>query len=147
MKRKKIDIDAMLKRHLPKPTNEDVEKAGADGWNRLREQLKEMPEALTSWAEDTPAANAMSRMREIDDLVLRSIELLDGTADLFKMPSIVSELLGEPVDQDAIMMSLKRLDRKGAISMKALFPADAPVQETVTETEPLKAGNLAKEKL
>jgi hypothetical protein len=147
MKRKKIDIDQILKRHLPKPSKEEIEKSGAKVLERLREHLRDSADELsTVGSEDSPAAKAVRRLRETDGLVLRAIQILEGKADLLKIAGIVNDL-GEPADLDDITMSLKRLDKKGAISLRMLFPQDAPVQDAVHEKEHLKAGNLAKEKL
>ena len=146
MKRKKIDIDEVLKRSWAKPSKEDIEKSRTEVLDRLRDELGGKMAEFNLSAEETPASKAVRMLKRTDRLVLRAIQILAGKADLYKMPAIVSEL-GQPVDLDDIMMSLKRLDRKGAISMKALFPMDAPVQEAAAETEEFKAGNLAKEKL
>ena len=145
MKRKKIDIDEILKRGLPKMSRKEIESSQAEVLERIR---KELGGSMADFmAEDTPASRAIKKIKATDRLVLRSIQILEGKADLNKMLGIVNELGDEPIDLDDITMSLERLDRKGAISLKALFPMDAPAQEdAVTEREDLKAGDWAKEK-
>jgi hypothetical protein len=145
MKRKKIDIDKILKQGLPKMSKEDIEASKAEVLERLRKDLGGSMDDFM--APDTPASRALKRIKSTDRLVLRAIQILEGKADLNKILGIVNELGDELIDLDDISMSLERLDRKGAISLKALFPRDPVVQEdAVTETEDLKARNLAKEK-
>jgi hypothetical protein len=145
MKRKKIDIDEILKQGLPKMTRKEIESSRTEVLERLR---KELGGSMADFmAEETPASRAVKRIKATDRLVLRALQILEGKADLNKMLGIVNELGDEPIDLDDIMMSLKRLDRKGAVSMKKLFPMDSQAQEdAVTEREHFKAGNLAKEK-
>jgi len=147
MKRKKIDIDKILKEGLPKMSKEDIEASKAEVLERLRKELGGKMDDFM--AEETPALKAVRRIKAVDRLVLRAIQILEGKADLNKMLGIVNELGDNPIDLDDITMSLERLDRKGAISLKTLFPMDAEAQtqeEAVTEREHLKAGDWAKEK-
>lgn len=147
MKRKKIDIDGVLKRHWKNPSDEQVEESSARVFERLLKHFENTPEDFNlGQTDDSPAGKAIRRFREIDGLVLRALQILDGKADFHKVIAIVNDL-GEPADADDIIQSLKRLDRKGAISLKALFPREAVVeQDAVAEIEHFKAGNLAKEK-
>jgi hypothetical protein len=147
MKRKKIDIDEILMRHLPKPSTEEIERSGMKVLERLREHLRNSPEEFTPGVEDTPATKAVRRLRVIDGSVLRAIQILEGKADLNKMLGIVNEIGDEVADLDDIMISLERLERKGAVSLKALFPTEPAVQEdNVNENEHFKARDWAKEK-
>ena len=147
MKRKKIDIDEILKQGLRKMPSKEIEASRAEVLERIRRELGgKMGDFM---AEDTPASRAIKKIKATDRLVLRAIQILEGKADLNKMLGIVNELGDEPIDLDDITMSLERLDRKGAISLKTLFPMDAEAQtqeEAVTEREHLKAGDWAKEK-
>lgn len=148
MKRKKIEIDEILKRHLPRMSDEQIEKAGAEVWQRLQEHFQKSPEDFNfGRPDDSPAGKAIRRLREIDGLVLRAIQILEDKADMIKIFSIVNELGEEPVDLDNISMSLKRLDKNGAISLRTLFPRSASMQDAVPEPETFKAGNPAKERL
>jgi hypothetical protein len=147
MKRKKIDIDKVLEQGLPKMSRKEIESSQADALERIRKELGGKMDGFM--AEETPASKAVKRIKATDRLVLRSIQILEGKADLNKMLGIVNELGDEPIDLDDITMSLERLDRKGAISLKALFPMDAEAQtqeDAVTGREHLKAGDWAKEK-
>jgi hypothetical protein len=147
MKRKKIDIDRILKQGMPKMSEEDIEASKAEVLERLRKELGGKMDDFM--AEETPALKAIKKIKATDRLVLRSIQILEGKADLNKMLGIVNELGDEPIDLDDITMSLERLDRKGTISLKALFPMDAQAQtqeDEVTERDRLKAGDWAKEK-
>ena len=145
MKRKKIDIDEILKQGLPKMSRKEMESSQAEVLERLR---KELGGSMADFmAEETPASRAVKRIKATDRLVLRALQILEGKADLNKMLGIVNELGDEPIDLDDIMMSLKRLDRKGAVSMKKLFPMGSQAQEdAVTENGHFKAGDWAKEK-
>jgi hypothetical protein len=148
MKRKKIDIDEVLKQGLPKLSRKDIEASRAEVLERLRKELGGSMAEFDMEAEETPTSKAVKRIKATDRLVLRAIQILEGKADLNKMLGIVNELGNEPIDLDDITMSLERLDRKGAISLKRLFPMDSQAQEeAVTEREHFKSGNLAKEKL
>lgn len=147
MKRKKIDIDEILKQGLPKLSSKDIEASQAEVLERLRKELGGSMAEFDMEAEETPASSAIKRIKATDRLVLRAIQILEGKADLNRMLGIVNELGDEPIDLDDITMSLERLDRKGAISLKALFPMESPAQEdAVTENEHFKAGDWAKEK-
>jgi hypothetical protein len=145
MKRKKIDIDKLLKEGLPKMSKKEIESSQAEVLERIR---KEMGGKMDDFmAEETPASRAIRRIKATDRLVLRSIQILEGKADLNKMLGIVNEIGDELIDLDDIMMSLRRLDKKGAVSLAKLFPTEPEVQEdAVTERERLKAEDWAKEK-
>lgn len=145
MKREKMDMDEILKRFRARPSKEEIEASRAEVLERLRQELGGTMTEFNLAAEQTPASRAVRRLKQVDRLTLRALQILGGKADLNKMPVIVNQLADQPFDLDDIVMSLKRLDRKGKVSMRALFPADAPAQEAATETEPLKSGKLAED--
>jgi hypothetical protein len=148
MRRKKMDIDEILKRHLPSVSKEEVEASSARVLQRLHEGIgDEIREFNTG--QLTPASRAIRRLKWIDLLVLQAIEIMEGKADLGEISGIVNELADEPVSVEDVSLSIGRLDRKGVICIPALFgpspseQSDAPA----AEEEPLKTKNLAKEKL
>jgi hypothetical protein len=145
MKRKKIDIDRILREGLPKMSRKEIESSQAEVLERIRKELGGKMDDFM--AEDTPASRAIRRIKATDRLVLRSLQILDGKADLNNMLGIVNELGDDLIDLDDILMSLKRLDQKGAVCLAKLFPMAPEAQEdAVTEEEHFKARNLAKEK-
>jgi hypothetical protein len=142
MKRKKIDIEKVLKQGLPKMSKEDMEAAKAEVLERIRKELGgKMADFM---APETPASKAIKKIKAVDRLVLRSIQILEGKADLNKMLAIVNEIGDEPVDLDDIMMSLERLDRAKRLSLRELFPKDA--EELTFDEEPSRARDLGEEK-
>ena len=145
MKRKKIDIDEILKQGLPKMSKEDIEASKAEVLERIRKELGGKMDAFM--AEDKPASRAIKKIKTIDRLVLRSIQILEGKADLNKMLGIVNELGDEPIDLDDITMSLERLDRAKRVSLKQLFPMDpSNAEELALDEETSKERNLGEEK-
>jgi hypothetical protein len=145
MRRKKIDIDEILKQGLPKMSKKDIEVSKAEVLERIRKELGGKMDDFM--AEETPASKAIKRIRATDRLVLRALQILEGKADLNKMRGIVNELGDEPSDLDDIMMSLHRLDRAKKVSLRQLFPMDpSQTEEFALDEEISKERNLGEEK-
>jgi hypothetical protein len=148
MKRNKKAKDDILKRHLPKASEKDIEAARGRVLSRLRQDLGEtLKELGMNRDEDTPTTRVLRRHKEIDHLVLSAVQILGGRARLNTIDSVVNELADEFVDVHDISLSLERLARGGKLSIKALFgQVETEGGESADEEEMLRLRKALKQK-
>jgi DNA-binding MarR family transcriptional regulator len=123
MKRDKRTIDEILKRYLPSASQEEVESAGAEVLQRLRDDL---PDAINKFTlvyrrgVDEPIAEPreFESLREYDWLVLRAVSLLGGEGDIVDVLEKTAELTLKERAPSAVAVALNKLQHLGLIESR-----------------------------
>src|SRR5947209_8993509 len=128
MKRNDMDIDKILKRYLPRATQEEADAAGERVLKRIR--------ALRfSGATEEPKAEPKAVcLPKVDLAVLAAVDALQGEGNPVTITLKVEELMEERiVSGSAVFMILLLLERSGLVASSPRNP-DEPERRTFTIT-------------
>jgi hypothetical protein len=119
MKRDDMNIDEILKRYLPRASEEDIDSAGDTVLKRIRE--------MRFQAEASPApAKAVTDGDWLHDFhvgLLMAVDELQGYGDPVRLTLRMQDILEEPVVWGtAVFLNLLLMERMGLVSSSPLDP-------------------------
>jgi hypothetical protein len=115
MKDKDINIDDLLKQHLPKPSFEARLAAQARTQERLRAELDELGAEIYGKRE-MAGLTGKEWPGQLEPLVLAAAFVLHGEGDVERIARLADGFAGEPVQTAAVRFTLHRLIRRALIA-------------------------------
>ncbi len=116
------EFDEMMRRYLPKASQEDIEAAGERVWLKLKAAMQ------NKLQESKPAAPVESHqpnmpllvrpLKGYDQLVLTAAYLLQGEGRILTIRERVEKMASEPVKMGSIYTSLERLESRDLLTTR-----------------------------
>jgi hypothetical protein len=160
MKRDKATIDDILRRHLKSASKEEVESAGAEVFNRLRDELQDAMNKFTlvyRQGIDEPIPEPEPELLPLqlyDHFVLLAVSLLRGEGDVLEVLNKVNELAAKVLWPGSVCSALGRLERTDLIQSRddtlRTTPDGQPVERykiTPRGERALASANMAAERV
>jgi hypothetical protein len=117
MKKKEIDVDDLLKRHLPKPSIKARLAAEVRTTAQLKKELDELTTRIHGKREMT-GVTGENWPGKLEPLVLAAAFLLRGEGDAERVARLADEFAGQQVQTVAVRFTLHRLVWRGLLTEK-----------------------------
>ncbi len=120
MKQDDMNIDEILKQHLPRARQEDIDAAGETVVKRIREMRFQAEPSVAKKAKETPNADWM---HDFHVAILMAVDQLQGYGRPVTITLKVEEILGAPVVWGtAVFLILILMERMDLVSSSPIDP-------------------------
>jgi hypothetical protein len=120
MKRDDMNIDEILKKYLPRASQEEIDAAGETVLKRIREMRFQHERSDAEQAKNTPDAGWL---QDFHVGVLMAVDELQGYGRPVGITLKMQEILGDPVvSGTAVFLNLRLIERMDLVSSSPIDP-------------------------